>query len=62
VLPGQEFVYHVEAGQITRIVPDADPNGGMPELLRQIGVRLPPLWLMRIVARIAGFVRGKRSR
>ena len=58
VLPEQEFVYHVEGGKIVRIVPEPVPDGGIPGLLKQIGVTLPPLWLMRLIARVSGLVRG----
>ena len=61
VLPEQEFVYYVEAGQITRIVSEPVPNGGIPGLLTQIGVRLPPLWLLRVIAKLSGLVRRGSS-
>ena len=57
VLPEQEFVYHVENGRIARIVPENVPGGGIPGLLRQIGVRLPPLWLMRLLMTVTRLAR-----
>jgi predicted ester cyclase len=60
VLPEQEFVYHVENGRIIRIIPEDVPGGGVPGLLRQIGVKLPPLWLMRIVMSLTEL--GRRIR
>ena len=62
VLPEQEFVYHVEREQIARIVPEPVPNGGIPGLLKQIGVTLPPVWLLRLVMKLSGlFRRGTAS-
>jgi predicted ester cyclase len=57
VLPEQEFVYYVDSGKIARIVSEPVPDGGIPGLLTQLGVRLPPLWLIRLIAKVSGLVR-----
>jgi hypothetical protein len=57
VLPEQEFVYYVDSGKIARIVSEPVPDGGIPGLLKQLGVRLPPLWLIRLIAKVSGLVR-----
>jgi hypothetical protein len=57
LLPEQKFEYHVENGRIARIIPENVPGGGIPGLLRQIGVRLPPLWLMRVLVAVTRLVR-----
>ena len=61
VLPEQEFVYHVDRDRITRIVPEPVPGGGVPGLLQQIGVTLPPLWLLRIVMKVLGVFRRRTA-
>jgi predicted ester cyclase len=57
VLPSQEFVYHVQGEHIVRIVPEAVANGGMPELMRQIGARVPPLWLLKFISKVSALLR-----
>jgi len=52
VLPEQRFDYTVRDGKIVRIEGEPVPHSGVIGLLEQIGVRLPPLWLMRFVARL----------
>lgn len=51
VLPEQRFAYAVRDGRITTITPEPMPHAGIIGLLEQIGVRLPPLWVMKLVAR-----------
>ena len=51
VLPEQEFLYETAEGTITRIATAFVPGGGILGLLEQLGVALPPLWWMRLVAR-----------
>jgi predicted ester cyclase len=51
-LPAQDFHYRVEDGKIVHVEPDPVPHAGLLGLLEQLGVRLPPLWVMRAVARL----------
>jgi predicted ester cyclase len=57
VLPEQTFHYTVRNGKITRIEGDPVPHSGIIGTLEQIGVRLPPIWVMKIVAKAAKLLR-----
>lgn len=50
-LPEQYFYYTVRDGKITHIRAEPMPHAGIIGLLEQIGVRLPPIWVMRLVTK-----------
>jgi predicted ester cyclase len=51
-LPAQDFHYRVADGKIVHVRPDPVPHAGLIGLLEQLGVRLPPLAVMRLAARV----------
>jgi predicted ester cyclase len=53
VLPEQRFDYTVRGGKIVRIESEPVPHAGIVGTLEQVGVRLPPLLVMKAVARLA---------
>jgi SnoaL-like domain len=58
VLPEQTFHYMVRQGKIVRIEGDPVPHSGIIGTLEQIGVRPPPMWVMRFLAKVSrGFRR-----
>jgi predicted ester cyclase len=57
VLPAQDFAYVVSGDQIARITPEPIPNGGIIGTLQQIGVNLPPLWVMKLVTKASHIFR-----
>lgn len=65
VLPEQSFAYTVRNGRITTITPEPIPHAGIIGLLEQIGVKPPPLWVMKLVARASKLskriARGSRT-
>jgi hypothetical protein len=44
--------YRVADGKIVHVRPDPVPHAGLIGLLEQLGVRLPPLAVMRLAARV----------
>jgi ketosteroid isomerase-like protein len=52
VLPQQDFHHTLSSGKIVRIESDADPHSGIIGTLEQIGVRLPPIWVMKLLTRV----------
>lgn len=61
VLPEQRFDYEVRDGRIATITPEPMPHAGIIGLLEQIGVKLPPLWMMKLVARAARLRKGSAA-
>lgn len=53
VLPEQRFDYAVHNGRITTITPEPLPHAGIIGLLEQIGVKLPPLWVMKLITKLS---------
>ena len=51
-LPEQRFDYVVAGARIIRIEGEPVPHAGVIGMLEQIGARLPPLWVMRVVSRV----------
>ena len=49
-LPEQRFDYTVRDGRIVRIAGENIPHAGVIGLLEQVGVRLPPVWVMKLFA------------
>lgn len=56
VLPKQRFAYTVSGQRLVRIECEPVPGGGIVGILEQIGVKLPPLWILRTVSRIRRFL------
>lgn len=57
ILPEQDFHYTVQGQQIVRIAADHVPGGGILGTLQQIGVNLPPIWVMKLVTKINKLVK-----
>lgn len=60
VLPEQSFHYTVRGVKIVRIEGDPEPHSGIIGTLEHIGVRLPPMWIMKIVVKAARLFRRSR--
>jgi predicted ester cyclase len=57
VLPEQRFDYTVRDEKIVRIEAEPLPHAGIIGTLEQIGVRLPPLFVMKGIAKVARLFR-----
>jgi predicted ester cyclase len=60
VLPEQRFDYTVAGGRIVRIQGEPLPHAGVIGMLEQLGVKLPPVWVMKTVARVLRLFRRER--
>ena len=61
VLPKQKYVFRVMNDKVMEVTPQQMPDAGLMGILKQLGVRIPPIWWLRIMWRNTKLTRKSKT-